>query len=431
MKRILTLFVFLPCLNIFAQVWGTQNSGVNTTLLSVCFIDTLNGWAVGDSSIILKTSDGGKNWLKQTCPIKSIKLRTVQFISKDVGFIAGFTGSFLSTNDGGVNWSTGYIMPDSSGFYYDDLCFIDENEGWVPARKIGYNYGIGLILHTTNGGKTWEKQLEIDSSNPFSAVFFSAVKFQDNKVGWALGGDSIDNLSDTYIYKTLNGGSTWVKIGQISSIPNGILRIANKDTLWTGETTLATSFDGGNNWNYFPMPLGALNDALQISPESGLVGWKYYFDLNTLENSILYTNNAGQTWKTELKWSGSGVYSITNIKGYAWIVGTKGLIMRRNPLITSVKKEQNELPKEFRLYPNYPNPFNPVTKISFALPNRSNVKLVVYDILGREIATLANSVFEAGSYSIPFDASKLSSGIYIYTIHANDFVQSKKMILVK
>jgi hypothetical protein len=80
---------------------------------------------------------------------------------------------------------------------------------------------------------------------------------------------------------------------------------------------------------------------------------------------------------------------------------------------------------------NYPNPFNPTTKINYQLPKAGLVTLKVYDILGREVATLVNENQPAGSYSVPFDASKLSSGIYIYTIHANDFIQSKKMILTK
>jgi subtilisin family serine protease/tetratricopeptide (TPR) repeat protein len=80
---------------------------------------------------------------------------------------------------------------------------------------------------------------------------------------------------------------------------------------------------------------------------------------------------------------------------------------------------------------NYPNPFNPTTNIKYQLPKNGFVTLKVYDILGREVATLVNENQQAGSYSVLFDASKLASGIYIYTIHANDFVQSKKMNLVK
>ncbi len=89
------------------------------------------------------------------------------------------------------------------------------------------------------------------------------------------------------------------------------------------------------------------------------------------------------------------------------------------------------VPKTYSLSQNYPNPFNPSTQIQFGLPKSGNVKLIVYDILGREVKTLVNEYRTAGTYQIAFDASSLASGVYFYKIEANDFVQTKKMLLVK
>lgn len=91
----------------------------------------------------------------------------------------------------------------------------------------------------------------------------------------------------------------------------------------------------------------------------------------------------------------------------------------------------NELPLEFSLSQNFPNPFNPVTQINFALPQESFVKLVVNDALGREIAVVVDKRLETGNYSYYYDASHLSTGIYFYTIRAGDFVDTKKMVLIK
>ncbi|MGE5435804.1 MAG: T9SS type A sorting domain-containing protein [Syntrophothermus sp.] len=85
----------------------------------------------------------------------------------------------------------------------------------------------------------------------------------------------------------------------------------------------------------------------------------------------------------------------------------------------------------FELQQNYPNPFNPSTLIKFSIAERSNVTLKVFDMLGREVATLLNGVQEAGSHQVTFDASKLSTGMYIYTINAGNFSESKKMMLLK
>ncbi|MFZ1291257.1 MAG: T9SS type A sorting domain-containing protein [Melioribacteraceae bacterium] len=80
---------------------------------------------------------------------------------------------------------------------------------------------------------------------------------------------------------------------------------------------------------------------------------------------------------------------------------------------------------------NFTNPFNPTTKISYQLPEKSIVTLKVYDILGREIAELVNDSRETGYHEVTFDASNLSSGIYYYQIKAGDFIQSRKMLLIK
>jgi hypothetical protein len=87
--------------------------------------------------------------------------------------------------------------------------------------------------------------------------------------------------------------------------------------------------------------------------------------------------------------------------------------------------------KDFSLSQNYPNPFNPTTRINYSLPKASVVKLVVFDLLGREVVTLVNEAKQAGSYSIDFNGSTLSSGIYFYRITTGDFTATKKMLLVK
>jgi len=94
------------------------------------------------------------------------------------------------------------------------------------------------------------------------------------------------------------------------------------------------------------------------------------------------------------------------------------------------------VPKAFALYQNYPNPFNPTTKIKFDIPSdvkseTSNVRLVIYDVLGRIVATLVNQPMEPGSYSVDFDGTNYPSGVYFYRLTAGSFTESKKMILLK
>lgn len=101
------------------------------------------------------------------------------------------------------------------------------------------------------------------------------------------------------------------------------------------------------------------------------------------------------------------------------------------PILTDVEQVGNNIPKEFSISQNYPNPFNPSTTINFSLPKASNVVIKVFDVLGREVATLLNGEKAAGNYEVNFDASKLSSGLYVYTINAGSFTSTKKMMLMK
>ncbi|MBP3191452.1 starch-binding protein [Natronogracilivirga saccharolytica] len=94
-------------------------------------------------------------------------------------------------------------------------------------------------------------------------------------------------------------------------------------------------------------------------------------------------------------------------------------------------EQLSDVPTEFGLDQNYPNPFNPVTTIRYQVPESANVTLEVYDVTGQRVATLVNESREAGVHTVEFDATRLASGVYIYRMHAGDFVQSKKLMLVK
>ncbi len=135
---------------------------------------------------------------------------------------------------------------------------------------------------------------------------------------------------------------------------------------------------------------------------------------------LFYSDGLGLVGSTgELTWSG--------LVG-AFIDGE--LIWADTSIITSIDRV-DEIPKKFILHQNYPNPFNPNTAISYELPVGANVKLVVYDVLGREIIILVNEEQNPGTYTANFNSQGLSSGMYIYRIEAGKFIQTKKMLLLK
>ena len=115
--------------------------------------------------------------------------------------------------------------------------------------------------------------------------------------------------------------------------------------------------------------------------------------------------------------------------------GTYGGGVWRRPLsemTTSVQQSSNrDVPKDFALEQNYPNPFNPSTRIKFQVPSSGFMSLRMYDVLGREVATLVNEELKAGSHEATFDATGLASGVYYYQLRAGEFTQTKRLLLLR
>ena len=130
---------------------------------------------------------------------------------------------------------------------------------------------------------------------------------------------------------------------------------------------------------------------------------------------------AGQT-----AWIGFRYFTNTTVDGYAVYLDD---VFVGNPLV-SIHSDPT-VPSKFALMQNYPNPFNPVTNVKFDLPKATNVQMIIYNSMGQEVKSLVNEFKQAGSYSVDFNASNLSSGIYFYKLITSDFVETKKMTLVK
>ena len=125
---------------------------------------------------------------------------------------------------------------------------------------------------------------------------------------------------------------------------------------------------------------------------------------------------------------------ITGLSNVEGIIQNIATIKYSQPI--GIKPILSEVPNKFSLFQNYPNPFNPVTKIKFSLPtvgqrHAFDVRLIVYDILGREVAVLVNEQLSPGTYEVSFDGSNLPSGVYFYKLITEGFSETKKMVLLK
>jgi len=192
----------------------------------------------------------------------------------------------------------------------------------------------------------------------------------------------------------------------------------------------------------FPQSLQLLpNGNVTVSGFSGAGSGLYIFDsagtyINTLTG---VTGNRG-SWRLP-----SGNFLVTNGGGVHEINGTTGALIRTisasanfqyfglyDPdILVGVTPVQNTFASEYKLYNNYPNPFNPETNIRYSIPKKDFVSIKIYNSIGKEVSSYVNKIQEAGVYEIKFNANNLSSGVYYYKLSTNEFNETQKMILLK
>ncbi len=199
--------------------------------------------------------------------------------------------------------------------------------------------------------------------------------------------------------------------------------------------TIYSTINSGNNWN--PQSSGTTNRLVAVHFPDVSTGYAVGYT-----GTIVKTTNGGVNWFSQSSGSVNNLWGVffTDVNT-GWAAGWNGTILHTtNGGVTFINKISTEVPQEFNLYQNYPNPFNPVTKIKFDVPASNlilngvkdpSVRLIIYDVLGRGITTLVNEKLSSGTYEVEWDASSFSSGIYFYRLVSGDYIQVKKMVLLK
>ncbi len=217
--------------------------------------------------------------------------------------------------------------------------------------------------------------------------------------------DSTGNLG--YVYHEGGNPKTWIGSALISSNNYGYFGILNDGS--DGGINIYDGFSHAEKWQTISNGIGKS----QAGPG----------DISEVTSSGPYTIAPGQT--IDVGFAIAGGSNLNDLR--TSIANARSAYQS---IITDVKNEKTVV-YSYELSQNYPNPFNPNTIISYSLPKSSYVKLIVYNMLGQKVADLVNSFREAGKHEVNFNAVNLSSGVYIYTIRAGNFVTSKKMLLLK
>ncbi|RCK77343.1 MAG: alkaline phosphatase-like protein [Ignavibacteriae bacterium] len=234
-------------------------------------------------------------------------------------------------------------------------------------------------------------------------------------------------------------------ISSLSSI--GIVQ--NRDFGMISPNAYIDGIRVAKNWSDAPLPIQlGMMMASYVGNNSILLEWETVSEINNYGFYVEKFNKQVNDYITiEESFQPGAGYSLQPQK-YSWLdenvneispiyrlkqIDNDGLVTYYGPIMLNPNsvRESNKIPQKYELSQNYPNPFNPKTTINFSLPNSGFVKLSIINILGQEVATLVNDQMEAGTYSVDFDASQFTSGVYFYKIIANNFVDVKKMILTR
>lgn len=388
----------------------------NPTFSDVHFIDPANGWVITGQKIY-RTRNGGRSWEMQYSSEGGYyyeTLNAIAFADSLIGYCVGeksSKGFLLKTSDGGDSWTPQSLAFD--GLY--DIHMISGETGWLVGES-------GLILRTFNGCKTFEYLTSNVTDNIYDVFFL------DENYGWAV------TYAQT-VLRTSDGGINWEASQFSSSYYQDGMCVFFIDNLtgFLGSTEgLFKSTDGGINWG--PVSLTTNQYIYDIFFTTNKQGWILANNSSySYGGGIYYTTDGGNIWNVELV-SSENLYSLSFIpEGPGWAVGSNGSILTYNGggAIAIDYEEATTTPGSYKLYQSYPNPFNPSTKISFDIPERSYVELKLFDILGRELITMVDESKEAGRYQIDLNMREFASGTYFYRIKANNFTDTKKLMLVK
>jgi photosystem II stability/assembly factor-like uncharacterized protein len=254
------------------------------------------------------------------------------------------------------------------------------------------------------------------------------------------------------LQKTTNGGQNWTPIPGAGAFLD--MYFADSLTGWKCNLDMKKTTDGGLNWVSQTLPQGGMIITSGVYKFSNINrdtiwavgGWVQY--PNFQSRGLLYrTTNGGTNWLFQIPDTAYNIFYynhtkfINKLTGWAYS-GPRGIHTTTggDPIFhTSVKQISSSVPKGFKLFNNYPNPFNPNTNIKYSIGissgqivNSSYVKLTIYDITGKEIKKLVDENQDTGVYEIVFDASGLASGIYFYSLFADGkLIDTKRMVLLK
>lgn len=427
--RVLCVGTFIPAALSAQSGWNTLTSGTTTDLHAIHFANVDTGFAAGASGTVLKTTNAGASWQNVSPTGFAADLNGVFAFSEMPGrvVVVGAEGLALLSTDGGVSWDT--VATEVTD---ELLCVSFSGEVGVAGGRSQ------TIVRSTNAGALWSEV----QSGFFGGGFWDASMLTQ-QIGYVCGENSI---FQPLLGATTDGGVSWEftpfyldnNEGRAYAVEFTDLQTGHVAAgVWDGRGAMVRTTNGGVNWatQFVPAPLYSLDFPASAT---GFAGYAV-----GASGRIIKTSDGGSTWQQQTSGTSGTLRAVCFLDiNNGYVAGEGGIILK-----TTTGGEppsgviEEPVPGSFMLLQNHPNPFNPATKILFSLPSTggrvgegSRTSLRVFDLLGREVATLVDGIIEPGTHAIVFDSrvhGNLPSGTYFARLSAAGVTRTIRMSLLK
>jgi len=463
--------------------WGPCNDGLPDDIVSRLSVSSEDEvFAETEESGVYRLPSSGVQWIEANNGLQDLRIRSLSAFSDGWVFVGSSTTGLYRSTDHGLNW-----MSASSGLVGTNLSSVV----MAPAGDV-FAGGSG-VFRSCDQGNNWETVLPNQYTNTIfmtpNGILFASLHYDgvlrslDNGETWWSSDSTPEHVyaitvtnagtvlaGSRSVHRSTDDGDTWTESGEGIDLfwVFAMVGTHRGSVVAGGDPGLFRSTDDGLTWSevtgsplytvwglrtdvignvYAYGPGGGIGRSTDDGEtwqriNTGLPQYPYIFALAATDEGVLYaahyndlyrSTNQGGLW--ELVDSVSVPLTIKSLAQHPnghLFAATSGVgVYRSTESVTHASDSPDLEPLTFELYQNYPNPFNPSTRIAYSIPKAGHISLKVFDLLGREVATLMNEIQPAGSQSVTFDGSGLASGIYFYRFQAGDFVTTKKMVLLK